>query len=57
MCVTHVRGFAYRSPINEDGEIGQQAHYFYYDQVGIPSEITDIHGNLLWYGEFTTWAV
>lgn len=23
----HVRGFAYRPPINEDGEIGQQAHY------------------------------
>ena len=28
MCGTHARGFAYRNPINEDGEIAQQAHYF-----------------------------
>ena len=55
MCVMHVCGFAYRSSINEDGEIGQQAHYFYYDQVGIPSEMTEIHGNLLWFGNYTGW--
>ena len=55
MCVTHVCGFAYRSSINEDREIGQQAHYFYYDQVGIPSEMTEIHGNLLWFGNYTGW--
>ena len=28
MCGTHARVFAYRNPINEDGEIAQQAHYF-----------------------------
>ena len=56
MCGTHARGFAYRNPINEDGEIAQQAHYFYYNQVGIPREKTDIHGNLLWYGEYTDWG-
>ena len=56
MCGTHARGFAYRNPINEDGEIAQQAHYFYCNQVGIPREKTDIHGNLLWYGEYTAWG-
>ena len=53
MCGTHARGFAYRNPINEDGEIAQQAHYFCCNQAGIPREKTDIHGNLLWYGEYT----
>ncbi|WP_420902912.1 RHS repeat-associated core domain-containing protein [Streptococcus infantis] len=33
----------------------QQTHYFHYDQIGIPKEMTDIHGNLLWYGEYTAW--
>ena len=41
---------------DEDGEIGQQAHYFYWNQVSIPREKTDIHGNLLWYGEYTAWG-
>ena len=57
MCGTHARGFAYRNPINEDGEIAQQAHYYFCcNQVGIPREMTDIHGNLLWYGEYTAWG-
>ena len=38
---------------NEEGESHQQTHYFHYDQIGILREITDIHGNLLWYGEYT----
>ena len=25
-------------------------------QIGIPKEMTDIHGNLLWYGEYTAWG-
>ena len=37
----------------EDRESGQQAHYFHCDQIDIPREMTDIHGNLLWYGECT----
>ena len=53
MCGAHARGFTYRNPINEDGENFQQAHYFHYDQIGILREITDIHSNLLWYGEYT----
>lgn len=53
MCGTYARGFAYQNHINEDGENRQQSHYFHNDQIGIPKEMTDIHGNLLWYGEYT----
>ena len=35
---------------------GQYLAYFHNDQVGIPREMTDIHGNLLWYGEYTAWG-
>ena len=49
----YVRGFAYQNHINEDGENRQQSHYFHNDQIGIPKAMTDIHGNLLWYGEYT----
>ncbi|MGX9481985.1 RHS domain-containing protein [Veillonella sp. Ser01] len=31
----------------------QQTHSFHCDQIGIPREMTDIHDNLLWYGEYT----
>ena len=41
---------------NEEGESCQQTHYFHCDQIGIPREMTDIHGNLLWYGECTAWG-
>ena len=27
-----------------------------YDPFGIPREMTDIHGNLLWFGEYTAWG-
>ena len=56
MCGTHARGFAYRNPINEDGEIGQQTHYFHCDQIGILREITDKDGTLLWFGNYTSWG-
>ena len=35
---------------------GQYIAYFHNDQIGIPREMTDIHGNLLWYGEYTAWG-
>ena len=35
---------------------GQYLAYFHTDQVGILREMTDIHGNLLWYGEHTAWG-
>ena len=39
---------------NQDEE--QYLAYFHNDQIGIPREMTDIHGNLLWYGEYTAWG-
>ena len=38
----------------KDGK--QYLAYFHNDQIGIPREMTDIHGNLLWYGEYTAWG-
>ena len=40
----------------EDGESRQQTHYFHCDQISIPREMTDKDGNLLWYGEYTSWG-
>ena len=42
----------------EDGESRQQTHYFHYfhcDHIGIPREMTDKDGNLLWIGNYTAW--
>ena len=39
---------------NQDKE--QYLAYFHNDQIGILKEMTDIHGNLLWYGEHTAWG-
>ncbi|WP_283117060.1 MULTISPECIES: RHS repeat-associated core domain-containing protein, partial [unclassified Neisseria] len=41
---------------NEDGESKQQTHYFHCDQIGIPREMTDKDGNLLWFGNYTGWG-
>ena len=38
----------------KDGK--QYLAYFHTDQVGILREMTDINGNLLWYGEYTAWG-
>ena len=38
----------------KDGK--QYLAYFHNDQIGIPREMTDINGNLLWYGEYTAWG-
>jgi len=51
--VRYARGFAYQNHINEDGENRQQSHYFHCDQIGIPREMTDKDGNLLWFGNYT----
>ena len=56
MCGTHAHGFAYQNHINEDEESCQQTHYFHCDQIGIPREITDSEGNLLWCGNYTGWG-
>ena len=52
----YVRGFACLNHINEDGESHQQIHYFHYDQIGMPREMTDKDGNLLWFGNYTGWG-
>lgn len=41
---------------NEEGESHQQTHYFHCDQVGIPREMTDKDGNLLWFCNYTGWV-
>ena len=39
-----------------DGESRQQTHYFHCGQIGIPREMTDKDGNLLWFGNYTGWG-
>ena len=41
---------------NEDGENLQQTHYFHCDQIGIPREMTDKDGNLVWLGDYYGWG-
>ena len=41
---------------NEEGESGQQTHYFHCDQIGIPREMTDGEGNLVWFGDYYGWG-
>ncbi|WP_315351364.1 RHS repeat-associated core domain-containing protein [Hoylesella saccharolytica] len=40
----------------EDGENRQQTHYFHCDQIGIPREMTDDEGNLVWFGDYYGWG-
>nr|WP_249025298.1 RHS repeat-associated core domain-containing protein [Neisseria canis] len=39
-----------------EGESKQQTHYFHCDQIGIPREMTDKDGNLLWFGDYYGWG-
>ena len=41
---------------NEEGESKQETHYFHCDQVGIPREMTDKDGNLVWFGDYYGWG-
>ncbi|WP_082392058.1 RHS repeat domain-containing protein, partial [Neisseria sp. 83E34] len=34
----------------------QYLFYFHNNQIGTPHEMTDIHGNLLWYGSYSAWG-
>ena len=40
----------------EDGESRQQTNYFHCDQIGIPREMTDSQGKLLWKGRYDAWG-
>lgn len=45
-----------RNWTTKDGENRQQTYYFHYDKIGIPREMTDKDGNLLWFGNYTGWG-
>ena len=40
----------------EEGENRQETNYFHCDHIGIPREMTDKDGNLLWFGNYTGWG-
>ena len=52
----HVRYAQVHNWINEDGESHQQTHYFHCDQIGIPREMTDKDGNLVWFWDYYGWG-
>ncbi|WP_199901470.1 RHS repeat-associated core domain-containing protein, partial [Neisseria animaloris] len=41
---------------DEEGKSQQQTNYFHCDQIGIPREMTDKDGNLLWFGDYYGWG-
>ena len=43
-----------RDPLGRERR--QQTYYFHCDQIGIPREMTDKDGNLLWFGNYTGWG-
>ena len=45
-----------RNWTTEEGESHQQTHYFHCDQIGIPREMTDKDGNLVWFGDYYGWG-
>ena len=56
MCGTHELLAQVNNWTNKDGESRQQTNYFHCDQIGIPREMTDKDGNLLWFGNYTGWG-
>ena len=40
----------------EERENRQETNYFHCNQIGIPREMTDKDGNLLWFGNYTGWG-
>ena len=44
-----------RNRTNEE-ESKQEINYFHCDQIGIPREMTDKDGKLLWFGNYTGWG-
>ena len=56
MCGTHEPLAQVYKRVNEAGESDQQTHYFHCDQIGMPREMTDKDGNLLWFGNYTGWG-
>ncbi|WP_085419060.1 RHS domain-containing protein [Neisseria dumasiana] len=42
--------------MDAEGKNQQQTNYFHCDQIGIPREMTDKNGKLLWFGEYDAWG-
>nr|WP_318527718.1 RHS repeat-associated core domain-containing protein [Neisseria zalophi] len=45
-----------RNWTNEEGESYQETNYFHCGQIGIPREMTDSEGKLLWFGDYYGWG-
>ena len=45
-----------RNRTNREGESKQEINYFHCNQIGIPREMTDKDGNLLWFGNYAGWG-
>ena len=45
-----------RNHTNAEGESKQEIHYFHCEQIGIPREMTDKDGNLVWFGDYYGWG-
>ncbi|WP_263641672.1 RHS repeat domain-containing protein [Neisseria zalophi] len=45
-----------RNWTNEEGESYQENNYFHCYQIGIPREMTDSEGRLLWFGDYYGWG-
>ena len=56
MSGAHAGGFACLNHISEDSESLLQSHYFHCYQIGIPREMTNSEGNLVWFGNYTGWG-
>ena len=41
---------------NEEFETKQETNYFHCDQIGMPCEMTDKDGRLLWFGDYFGWG-
>ncbi|WP_373795698.1 RHS repeat-associated core domain-containing protein, partial [Neisseria dentiae] len=41
---------------NAENETYQEINYFHCDQIGIPREMTDSEGKLLWFGDYYGWG-
>ncbi|WP_234404024.1 RHS repeat-associated core domain-containing protein [Neisseria animaloris] len=39
-----------------EGKSRQEINYFHCDQIGIPREMTDGDGNLIWFGKYDAWG-
>ena len=57
MCVRYARKrFRLSKPHQRRRRKLPKTHYFHFDQIGIPREMTDGEGNLVWFGDYYGWG-